>query len=248
MTKIDAYRRQLRECPDWDALLLAESGLPGPRGNLELAQAAAAEGDEARFRRWLTFDAATAPANTAEEFLTFCGVLGLGRLLAGGRRDVLPELAAWASDPRWRTREAVVMALQAWGDVDMEALLAEMGLWRQAGWFEQRAVVAGLCEPRLLRRREEAERVLAVLDAITRQVEAAPDRKGEGFQALRKALAYGWSVAVAAAPEPGRTLMERWLRSPDRDVRWIMKENLTKNRLLRLDPAWVAQARSMLDR
>lgn len=248
MTKIDDYRQRLHACADWDALLLAESGLPGPRGNLELAHAAALEGDEARFRHWLTYDAARAPANTPEEFLAFCGALGLGRLLARGRRDVLPELLSLSSDRRWRTREAVAMALQEWGDVDMEALLAEMEIWSRGSWLERRAAVAALCEPRLLRQQVHVARVLAVLDAVTARVEAAQERSGDGFQVLRKALGYGWSVAVVAAPDIGRPAMARWLGSSDRDVRWIMKENLTKNRLHKMDAAWVEQTKAGLER
>ena len=45
MSKRETYRAILRDMPDWDAYLLRESGLPGPRGNLELAQAVADEGD-----------------------------------------------------------------------------------------------------------------------------------------------------------------------------------------------------------
>ena len=41
MGKAEAYRERLRVLPaaEWEAYLCAESGLPGPRGNLELAQA-----------------------------------------------------------------------------------------------------------------------------------------------------------------------------------------------------------------
>jgi len=107
VTKQERYRNLLRTLADWEPFLLQESGLPGPRGNIELAQAVADEGDEALFRRFLAYDAASAPTNSPQEFLAFCGVLGLGRLLAEGRRDLLAELRVWASDPRWRAREAV---------------------------------------------------------------------------------------------------------------------------------------------
>ena len=42
MSKTGEYRDKLRSLGEWDAYLLAESGLPGPRGNIELAQVAAA--------------------------------------------------------------------------------------------------------------------------------------------------------------------------------------------------------------
>ena len=32
---------------------------------------------------------------------------------------------------------------------------------------------------------------------------------------------------------------ERWLVSDDKDIRWIMKQNLGKKRLERLDATWV---------
>jgi hypothetical protein len=39
------YRETLRTLIDWDAFLLQESGLPGPRANLELVQVVADAGD-----------------------------------------------------------------------------------------------------------------------------------------------------------------------------------------------------------
>jgi hypothetical protein len=47
-------------------------------------------------------------------------------------------------------------------------------------------------------------------------------------------------VVVAASPAAGRPRMERWLLSGsgDRDVAWIMRQNLRKARLARGDPDW----------
>jgi hypothetical protein len=240
MSKRDDYRQTLRKLSEWEPYLLAESGLPGPRGNIELAQAVADEGDERLFLRLLTFDAAVAPTNTPQEFLAFCGVVGLGQWVAEGRYDLLPALRQHANDPRWRMREGVAMALQRWGQVDMDGLLSEMALWSRGSFLEQRAAAAALCEPALLRDPAHVERTLQILDAITITVSQAEDRRSEGFQALRKGLAYCWSVAVAALPDVGKPMMERWLVSDDRDVRWIMRQNLAKQRLVRADASWVA--------
>jgi hypothetical protein len=239
LPKTAQYREKLSAVDDWDSYLLENSGLPGPRGNIELAQAVADEGDEKLFRRYLMYDAERAPANSSQEFLAFCGVLGLGRLLAEGSRELLAELRRHASDPRWRTREAVAMALQRWGRADMDALLAEMTTWAAGNWLEKRAAAAALCEPDLLRERRHVERVLQLLDSITASVEKARERTGEEFKALRKGLGYCWSVAVAAHPAHGKKAMERWFRSDDKDVCWIMRENLKKKRLARVDPTWV---------
>jgi hypothetical protein len=111
LSKIEEYRHQLISLSSWDEFLLENSGLPGPRGNLELAQAVADLGSPQLFERYRAFHADVAPTGSPYEFLAFCGVLGLGRLLAEGQAEVLPVLRTAASDSRWRLR-AVAMALQ----------------------------------------------------------------------------------------------------------------------------------------
>ena len=239
MSKVEEYREALRALDNWDSFLLQESGLPGPRGNIELARAVAEEGDEELFRRYLAYDEQRAPTNSQEEFLAFCGVLGLGRLLAEGRTEWLATLRECASDGRWRTREAVAMALQRWGQTDMDLLLQEMAVWSEGSLLEQRAAAAALCEPGLLEDTDEARRVLQVLDGITASIEGVEARTSEQFKALRKGLGYCWSVAVAAEPREGKRMMERWFTTDDRDVLWIMKQNLRKKRLERIDADWV---------
>ena len=94
MKKSDTYRETLRRLADWEPFLLGESGLPGPRGNLELANVAADEGDAPLFRKLLSYDAIRAPTNSPQEFLAFCGVVGLGKLLAEGKTKVRVD-AKW---------------------------------------------------------------------------------------------------------------------------------------------------------
>jgi len=246
MSKIDEYRQQLRQLDDWEPFLLEHSGLPGPRGNLELAQAAADVGSRDQFEAYLAYTAEIAPTNDPHEFLAFCGVVGLGRLVAEGDRRWLPVIRRHSSDPRWRLREGVAMALQRWGRVDMPALLKEMRAWSKGGFLEQRAAAAALCEPDLLSEAEAVRQVLAILDGITASMVEAQDRKSDDFKALRKGMAYCWSVAAAALPGEGKAAMQRWFDSDDPDVRWVMKENLKKKRLERMDAKWVAQARKQL--
>jgi hypothetical protein len=247
MTKADEYRTKLHELDQWDAYLLKESGLPGPRGNIELAQVVADEGDLQRFQRYTAYTAAEAPTNSPYEFLAFCGVVGLGRLLAEGDTNQLGVLRRCASDPRWRIREAVAMALQRLGDADMGRLIAAMREWGQGTPLEQRAAAAALCEPRFLGQAEDARAVLGILDQITASIEQVDHRRSEDFLTLRKGLGYCWSVAVVALPVEGKALMEQWLVKPDKDVRWIMKENLKKARLVRMDAEWVKQWRGRIE-
>jgi hypothetical protein len=240
MGKTENYRTYLKNLPgpEWEAYLMKESGLPGPRGNLELAQVAADEGNLLLFQHFLTFDPRSAPTNHPGEFLAFCGVCGLGRLIAEGQDELLPVLRPFASDPRWRLREATAMALQRVGNANLDELLKICEEWSGGGWLEKRAVIAGLAEPVLLKDHQAGIRILALFDRITEELAGAADRKDENYRVLRQGLAYAWSVVAAAFPKEGIQLMERWLESDDPDVIWVMRENLKKKRLARAAPGW----------
>lgn len=238
MTKVEEYRRALQSLQDWVPFLMRNSGLPGPRGNLELAYAVAEEGDEKHFNHFQTYHA---EENTPEVFVVFCGIVGLGKL-AAHQPDLFNRLREYASDPRWRIREAVATGLQLAGDQDMDRLLLEMKTWAEGNWYEKRAAAAALAEPRLLKNPKHAKQVLQVLDKTTKSMEASENSREDAFQVLRKAMGYCWSVAVVALPDFGKPLMEKWLNSPDKDIRWVMKENLKKNRLVKIDQDWVKKS------
>jgi HEAT repeat protein len=236
--KVEQYRAELRQLRDWEPYLQANSGLPGPRANLELVQAAGDEATKHALWRW---------SGSEDDYLALCGAAGLGRFALEDPK-ILPRLQALASDPRWRVREGVAIALQRLGKQDLDRLIAEMKPWANEGPYVQRAAAAGLCEPPLLKREPQVREVLEILDTITRSIASSRDRKSEGFRVLRQAMGYCWSVAVAGAPGPGRSIMERWLRSTDPDVRWIMKSNLGKSRMGALGQSWVAAERKKLER
>jgi hypothetical protein len=239
MDKSEAYRQTLLALPDWQPYLLQESGLPGPRGNLELAAVVADLGDRALFEGFLAYTPEIAPTNDPHEFLVFCGVVGLGRLLAEGDGKILEQLRPYASDPRWRLREGVAMALQRLGKRDMPSLLAAMQIWSLGTWLEKRAAAAALAEPALLHNQEHVLQALQILDRITASMEDSAEARTPDFKVLQQGLGYCWSVAVAAVPDQGKLRMEKWLASPDPAIHRLMQENLKKNRLVRLDPAWV---------
>lgn len=235
MSKVDGYRQTLRELDDWVPFLRRESGLPGPRGNLELAYAVAEEGNREQFEQLLAFQA---EENTPDVFLVFCGLIGLGKL-AGRGPERFERLRKYALDPRWRIREAVATGLQLAGEQDMDRLLKEMQTWMKGNWYEKRAVAAALAEPRLLKEPKQAKKALQILDEITKSMEEADGTSDESFKILRQAMGYCWSVAVAALPEAGKPMIEKWLSSYDKDILWMMKENLKKNRLVKMDASWV---------
>jgi len=217
----------------WEGYLTEHSGLPGPRGNLELL---AVVGDLAPAAQVLAW------AGSSDEYLACVGTAGLGRLVLEGDRGRVAALARAARDERWRVREGVAMALQRIGDHDPPLLRSVTSAWADGPALVQRAVVAGLCEPRLLRTSEATTHALTTLDAITAGLAAlAPERRRDpDVRVLRQGLGYGWSVVVAAAPRTGFAALERWALVDDPDVRWVLRENLRKARLGRADPARTA--------
>jgi hypothetical protein len=220
--RVDIYRAELRGLEDWEPYLKKHSGLPGPRANLELVQAVGDEADADRLWRL---------SASSDEFLALCGTAGLGKVALMEPATVMTWLRELASDHRWRVREGVAIALQRIGRESMPHLLAEMQAWSVDGPYIQRATAAGLCEPILLREREDAVQVLVILDQITSSLAATRNRRDEGFRVLRQAMGYCWSVAAAAAPENARPYFEKWLQSSDKDVAWVMKTNLSKARM-----------------
>src|SRR6266508_3321870 len=243
MSKTDDYRQSLKKLDDWIPFLKKESGLPGPRGNLELAYAVVEEGSKEQFENLLLF---RAEENTPEVFLVFCGVVGLGKL-AAGEPKLFDQLREYASDPRWRIREAVATGLQLTGDQDMDLLLKEMQTWIKGNWYEKRAAAATLAEPRLLKHPKHTKQVLQILDKITASMETDGNSKDESFKVLRQGMGYCWSVAVAALPDLGKLMMEKWLDTQDKDIRWIIKEHLKKDRLIKMDAGWVKECMKKLE-
>ena len=235
---IDVGRREdqqtgLRALPraEWIPYLRQNSGLPGPRANLELAQAVADEGDETMFETLLSSD---------EEYPVMCGAIGLGRLLVDGAgAEPQLQLRSLAADRRWRVREGVVMALQRLGDADNAGLHDLVSRWAaDPDPLVQRAAVAGLCEPRLLREPTDAARAVELCSRITDSLAARPadERRNDDVRALRKALGYCWSVAVAADPSNGLPRFLALSQSGDPDVVWIARQNASKARLMAVLP------------
>lgn len=237
----DRHRAVLATLPttEWDDYLDANSGLPGPRGNLELLEVV---GDIAS-PQYLRSCAAS-----LDEYRAAVGAAGLGRLATEGDTTVLGLLHELAQDPRWRVREGVAMALQRIGDADRSQLHQITETWAGGPPLVQRAAVAGECEPRLLDTGADAAHALGLVDRVTASlVELPPSRRREDdVRVLRKALGYCWSVATAAAPDEGFAALERWAGVADADVAWVLRENVRKARLTRADAARTAHLAARL--
>jgi hypothetical protein len=228
MTSVADYRAALdeRSRSRWPAFLSDHSGLPGPRGNLELIAAVADVGDRALFDELI---------ETGDEYLVCCGVVGLGALLPADA-TIEGRLRDHARDERWRVREATAMALQRLGDLDLLRLSGIVEAWvEDPDPLVQRAAAAAICEPRLLGTPAAAAVAVHVCRRATDllALRAADTRRDPHVRTLRQALGYCWSVAVAANSVPGLSAF-RDLDTTDPDIAWIVRSNLTKKRLARL--------------
>jgi 3-methyladenine DNA glycosylase AlkC len=167
MGKTEVYAAELEELV-WDPKqadelaekLMAESNLPGPRGNLELAEAFAkavstAAAEPAAWLEtlydWAGISAEEAPTGDPREFLPFCALLSFGVLYnthacsypCTGPCDcplwpvqsehLVEMIRRAAADPRWRIREAVAMSLQHLGGGNPSALRRILDDWLSDG-------------------------------------------------------------------------------------------------------------------
>lgn len=209
--------------------LTAHSGLPGPRANLELLDVA---GD--LLPDGLIWDC----LGRDDDYLACCGVVGLSRLVLAAPEDgsLVGRLRTAAADGRWRVREAAAIAVQRIGDHDPVLLRRLVADWvADPDPLVIRAGIAAICEPRLLTDPLTATAALAACEQATAALAAVPPpaRRGESVRVLRQGLAYCWSVAVAALPQPGLDQFFA-IETTDSDLAWVVKQNLAKQRMKRL--------------
>ncbi len=270
MSKKEDYKRDLAQLFDaflqtddekkLIAYLVSQSNLPGRRANLEYAYAFA-EVVKERYAKepeklWqlcldlILFAADEAPVNDPKEFLPFCGACALGAVgsvSAPYFQEALSRLKELAADPRWRIRESVAMGIQKMIEKERHKTLNELESWILNGnWLAMRAVAAGVAEPALLRDTQTARTALALHKMIFDRIRTACDRKSEAFKTLQKGLGYSLSVVISATPKEGFEYLYQLIDSQDPDIRWIVKENLKKNRLIKHFPDEVAALKALL--
>ncbi|HPV98124.1 MAG TPA: hypothetical protein PLZ78_09880 [Spirochaetota bacterium] len=222
--------------------LLKNSGLPGPRGNLELLHSFAANASEEEANECLTYYNDDL-RNSPEEFVVMCGIVARCVLRRDDVAEAVASVRGFAVHSSWRIREAVAIGIQKIAGGRMDEVIDSLRPWAKGNALEKRAVVAALCEPKLLKDASVAADVLRLLGAITMELSRA-DRLSDGQVALRKALGYGWSVAVAASPAAGMAAFEAIAGEAGKHIQWIVRENLKKSRLVRMDGAWAERMRA----
>jgi hypothetical protein len=208
-------------------VLLAGSGLPGPRANLPLALAAAEVLDVREARAWVRGEVPSAGSGQ-REYLALCGAAAVAL-----RTD--REALRAARDRRWRVREGVALGLQRLAERDPMGFSEALDAWRgEPDPLVQRARVAAVCEPTLLADPTLAALAIEVCAEATATLQAAPDRRAEAVRVLRQTLGSGWGEAVAADPVHGLPAFRALEHDEDPDVAWIVWANRAKPRFVRL--------------
>jgi len=207
------------------AFLAENSGLPGPRANVGLVSAVARAADQELVSQLEASD---------DEYFLMCAAAARG--LHADDPSILNHLRAYAVDERWRVREGAALGLQLLGDRDIISLVRIVGHWaRDSDPLVQRAAIAAICEPRLLRNPLAVTAARDACKATTARFAscAADRRRASDARTLRQALGYCWSVVIAADPtECLPVFLDLDISAPD--VAWIVTENRKKKRLARI--------------
>ncbi len=244
------------------AYIIANSSLPGPRANLELAGVFAdliekhAAEDSGRIWGWLNvmlaFSPEEAPVNDPKEFLPFCGVRGMAALASACPQFLnaaLGKLKTLAEDKRWRIREAVAQGIQKLLVKERVYTLKTLHSWVGTdNWLIMRAVAAGVAEPTLLKSPQIVKASFDLHRKVLSAILAHEERRTEAFRILRKALGYTLSVIIEGDPVHGFSYLRKLARSRDGDLRWIVNENLKKSRLVKNFPDEVRTVKQAMEK
>ncbi|MFX0015339.1 MAG: hypothetical protein ACFFBQ_10435 [Promethearchaeota archaeon] len=255
MSKTERHRCELEilfsdffQTKDYNPLmnyLTRNSNLPGRRANLELAKAFTMviednwKGNEELIWKFITIlcdiTPNQAPTNDPKEFLPFCATWTLGSIGVISKshyKEVFYRLKELANDSRWRIREAVAKGIHRLIEENYEEATKELATWiLKNQYLLMRAVVTGVAEPNLLKNDQMKKQALTLHKEVFNEIMNRNDEKTDEFNVLKKGLAYSLSVVVQAIPEEGFRYMEELTTSQDKDIKWILKQNLKKNRL-----------------
>ena len=253
MSKRDQYIIQLKPfviksaIGELEHMLISNSNLPGPRGNLELAYAFADclksmqhidNNVWQALNEWAGITAEDTPPDSPKEFIPFCAVQALGAIFSRvdpeEKEKIVELLKTAANNSRWRVREAAAIGLQWIEEQSFGEAELIFDKWiEDASLLEKRAIIAALAHPPVLNDKDNVLFCLEITERILKDLInlGRDSRKTEEFRVLRKGLEYAISVFVAKLPDEGFKFMQKWARKDDPDIKKIIKSNLGKSRL-----------------
>ncbi|MDB4945996.1 MAG: hypothetical protein JWP97_5530 [Labilithrix sp.] len=239
------------------AQLSINSGLPGTRANIPLAQGFATDcvavgkpADKLIFAMCL-LDAEEAPGDTGHEFLPVCGALALGARAAADpalRPKALTFLHELSEDFRFRVREAVPLALAKLGAQMGDVLVHDFVKWTD-GFFQGSAALDAMADPAFLATIHDADAAVARLGESYRLAKNASRSASRypGFKALVDTLS---RVPATLATRFGMPVFDElvvWSNTEMKELRGAV-ESFIKSK--KLEGRWapeVKRVRAALD-
>jgi hypothetical protein len=221
-----------------------QSGLPGTRMNLVLAQGFAMEcvlrgkaADKLAFAM-AALSPEAAPGASEREFLPVCGLLALGARAASEKKDttlrkkVVAILHEASEDVRFRVREIVPIALAKIGATVGDPLVYDLASWMD-GFFQAAAVLLAMAQPNFTPVIEDADAALARLDeayALARDASRSMSRY-PGRKALVDALAIAPTALAAHFGVPVFDHLVTWSNTEMPELRLAIEAPLRNEKL-----------------
>jgi hypothetical protein len=252
MSKRTEYKTQLlplmiseENYAELQAFLINNSGLPGPRSNLELSVAFCDCLENAQLAHelwdlllaWCSQTPEKSPTNSPLEFLTFCAVQAMGTIYCTSndkKTKALDIIKNASRDVRWRTREASAMAFQRIEEKNFQLIKDIFELWLpKTDFMEKRAIIATLAHPPILTNKLNTSFCLDICNSFLKDISTsdALEQKTESFKVLVKGMEYAPSVFIAHLPKEGFDLLRSWTTTNNPVIKKIIKSNLGKSRL-----------------
>jgi len=221
--------------------LKENSKLPGPRANLELLYQFIENATDSEIHNCMSIEDSVT-LNSPSEFVLFCGVAALIKRTAMLHGTVNIDLSKYSNHASWRVRESVCIGFQRSKTyLSPEEMMKYLSKLKNGSALDKRAYFATLCDPILINDYVQPSVVLNDLLDVTVDCFNMSDKLDSELTVLRKALGYCFSVAICADEAIGKQTFEKLLDyTQSKHILWIVKENLKKNRLIKLDAEWVA--------
>lgn len=226
--------------------LREHSNLPGPRANLELLYKFIECASVKEVEACLQVKSSNLQ-NTADEFVLACGVAAGVYLSLDESQPFSFDFILYANHESWRVRESVCIGFQkSIKKVSSQEFVHILEPLKTGTDLELRTYFATVSEPALLNGYIDSNRILDDLYKVTLTKFKHDQKLNEAEKVLRKALGYCWSV-VLCGKDADRTKFEQLMAYKTcKHIRWIIIENLKKNRLLKMDANWVELLKSQL--
>ncbi|SHH01301.1 hypothetical protein SAMN02745245_00332 [Anaerosphaera aminiphila DSM 21120] len=235
--------------------LLHNSNLPGKRANLTLMQSfseviSTLNPSEELYNYLTSIFNSTSNGNDENTMLVICGLIGLGNFYNKNslkKSEITTLLIQAMNDSRWRVREIVTESLKIIAINSYSEFQKIIDSMSEPTLLEQRAIIATLAHPIILKTNSQIEYSLRALDIIFKNFSKLDSKKDiENYKALKKGLSFAPSVIVAAGPVEGFDILKKYINI-NKSINSAIKENLKKSKLLKYYPEEIQKMTALFE-